>query len=397
MNIKKIIPGPAWEKMRLIKAATERSLFRMLWIFPVDNTKIICSNFNGKGFGDNPRYIAEEFTRRGKGRIYWLLRDSDQKLPAGIKPLRYGSLRSFYHLATAGLWIDSNRKEPYVVKRKKQYYLQTWHGSIPLKKIEKDAEDSLSDFYKMNAVRDAKMTDLMIADSEFSAELYRNSFWFDGDVKKLGTPRFDALFDKSAVSAIKNVLGIKENQYVVLYAPTFRNDSAASVYDIDLAAVKAVFEEQTGKSVIMLIKMHPNIPEGSVEIDKSVARDVSTYPDIYDLMKISDVLITDYSSTMFEFPVVDPKPVFCYAKDKDDYERDFYFDLDKLPFLFAKSNEEIIEGVHSFDQLEYEHALQTFYKKIGLHVDGQASKRVVNYLLQIMEKDLSGDKAHVSV
>lgn len=386
MSLKKIVPGPAWEKMRLMKAATGRSLFRLLWIFPVDKEKIVCSNFNGKGYGDNPRYITEEFLRRGKVRVYWLLREPDQKVPAGISPLRYGSLRSFYHLATAGFWIDNNRKEPYVVKRKKQYYLQTWHGSIPLKKIEKDAEDSLSDFYKLNAVRDAKMTDLMIADSAFSAELYRNSFWYDGEIKRLGTPRFDALFDKSDVPVIKDDLGIKKEQFVVLYAPTFRNNFHKSVYDIDLQKVKAVLGETTGKEIAVLVKMHPNIPEGSIKFDKSVARDVSAYPDIYDLLKISDVLITDYSSTMFEFPVADPKPVFCYAKDKDDYDRGFYFDLDELPFLFAKSNDELIEGIKSFDQEEYEHRLKAFYKKIELYADGRASKNVTDQLLLIMRK-----------
>ena len=386
MSLKKIVPGPAWEKMRLMKAAAGRSLFRMLWIFPVDKEKIVCSNFNGKGYGDNPRYIAEEFLRRGKVRVYWLLKEPDQKVPAGISPLRYGSLRSFYHLATAGFWIDNNRKEPYVVKRKKQYYLQTWHGSIPLKKIEKDAEDSLSDFYKLNAVRDAKMTDLMIADSAFSAELYRNSFWYDGEIKRLGTPRFDALFDKSDVPGIKDDLGIERDQFVVLYAPTFRNNSDKSVYDIDLQKVKAVFGEKTGKEVAVLVKMHPNIPECSVEIDKSVAVDVSAYPDIYDLMKISDVLITDYSSTMFEFPVADPKPVFCYAKDKDDYDRGFYFDLDELPFLFARSNDELIKGIKSFDQEKYEHGLKAFYERIDFYADGQASKNVTDHLLLIMRK-----------
>lgn len=390
MNVKKIIPGSAREKMRLMKAASERALFRLLWIFPVDNTKIICSNFNGKGYGDNPRYIAEEFIKRGKGRIYWLLKDPDQKLPTAVTPIKYGSLRSFYHLATAGFWIDSNRKEPYVVKRKKQYYLQTWHGSIPLKKIEKDAEESLSHFYILNAVRDAKMTDLMIADSTFSADLYSTSFWFEGEVKRLGTPRFDALFDKSNVSGIKGSLGIKRDQFVILYAPTFRNNADKSVYDIDLASVRSVFERKTGREAAVLVKMHPHIPLGYIDYDKNIAKDVSAYPDIYDLMKISDVLITDYSSTMFEFPVADPKPVFCYAKDLETYERGFYFDPDELPFIFAKSNQELIEGISSFDQDGYEHKILDFYKKIGLHADGQASKHVVNYLLQT-------DASHASV
>ena len=302
-------------------------------------------------------------------------------------PLRYGSILSLFHIATAKVWIDNTRKEPYVVKKVGQFYLQTWHGSIALKRIEKDAEDSLDLFYIKNAIRDSKMIDLMISDSSFSDRLYGESFWYDGEVKRLGTPRFDPLFDKTNCEFIRKGLGIRTDQYVVLYAPTFRNNGDTSVYDIDLTAVKEAFATKTGKDVCLMVRMHPNIPAGYVSFDDNIAKDVTDYPDIYDLLKISDALITDYSSLIFEFSVVDPKPVFSYAKDRDSYDRGFYFDIDKLPYLFARTNKELIEGISTFDQIEYEKRLRQFYKEIDLVADGNASDRVVRYIVERIEEE----------
>ena len=382
MRLKSIIPKPLWFKLRLIKAAAGRMAFRLLWLFSVDDRKVVFSNFNGKGFGDNPKYIAESFLRNGGYNLYWLSNSEAQKFPVGIKAIKYGSLKAFFHVATAKIWIDNNRKEAYVVKRRNQFYLQTWHGSIALKRIEKDAEDSLDLFYIKNAIRDSKMIDLMISDSNFSDRLYGESFWYDGEVKRLGTPRFDPLFDKTNCEFIRKGLGIRTDQYVVLYAPTFRNNGDTSVYDIDLTAVKEAFATKTGKDVCLLVRMHPNIPAGYVIFDDSIAKDVTDYPDIYDLLKISDALITDYSSLIFEFSVVDPKPVFSYAKDRDSYDRGFYFDIDKLPYLFARTNKELIEGISTFDQIEYEKHLKLFYKEIDLVADGNASDRVVRYIVE---------------
>lgn len=359
-----------------------RGVFRTLWVFPINKRKIIFSNFNGKGYGDNPKYIAEEIAKRKVGKLYWLCRDSNPDLPHYICPLKYGSISSMYHIATASVWVDNNRKEPYISKRKRQHYLQTWHGSIALKKIEADVKESLDDFYISNAKRDSSMIDLMISDSICADRLYRESFWYKGKVIRTGTPRFDTLSNLSNVPNLRQSLGIAQDAYVILYAPTFRNFTDKNVYDIDLRRVKEAFEVKMRKQIVILVRMHPHIPAGQVKYEEDEARDVSIFPDVYDLMKLSNVLITDYSSLIFEFSVAEPKPVFAYAKDKDEYDRGFYFNLDELPFLFATSNDELIDGIREFDQERYRKRLISFYKNIELIADGHASERVVDYLIE---------------
>ena len=238
MRIKKHIPSQIWHKLRLIKAMADRIAIRLFWSIPIDDSKIVFSNFSVKGYGDNPKYIAEELRSYHSYKLLWVTKDMDGSFPEGIKPIRYGSLSALYHIATSGMWINNVRTGPNVVKRKGQFYIQTWHGSMALKKIEKDAEEKLDTFYIKNAKRDSQMIDLMISDSSFSDHLYRSSFWYTGEVKRLGTPRLDALFDLSDCEDIRNKLGITAGNYVVMYAPTFRNNLDITVYDIDLESIK---------------------------------------------------------------------------------------------------------------------------------------------------------------
>ena len=94
-------------------------------------------------------------------------------------------------------------------------------------------------------------------------------------------------------------------------------------------------------------------------------------------------MITDYSSLMFEFPTAIAKPVFCYAKDIEEYDRGFYFNLDDLPFSVSKSNEELVMSIKNFDKKKYKHKLDLFYSGIGLKEDGHASERIAEILIRM--------------
>lgn len=372
-----------YNNLRRVKYFILRNMMKIFWIFPIDCQKVVCSNFNGKGFGDNPKYISRELSKKGSMKIYWLTADNTQSYPEYITPIKYKSLISIYHLATAKVWIDNNRKEPYISKRKKQVYLQTWHGSIALKKIEKDAESSLNDFYISNAKRDSKMINLMISNSSFADNMFGKSFWYDGKIIKSGSPRLDILFDHDIEKSIRKQLRIKEESFVILYAPTFRNSQRLDVYDINVEWVKKAFEALGHEHVVFLFRVHPNLLN-RIEIDKwNGVIDVSQYADVYELLAISDVLITDYSSLMFEFPTAIAKPVFCYAKDIEEYDRGFYFNLDDLPFSVSKSNEELVMSIKNFDKKKYKHKLDLFYSGIGLKEDGHASERIAEILIRM--------------
>ena len=148
-------------------------------IFPIKKNKIVITSFYGKGYGDSSKYICNYLINNQKENveIVWLVNDiSDNNLPKEIKAVKYKSLRAIYERVTAKIWIDNARKHDYELKRKDQYYIQLWHSSLRLKKIEKDAINYLPKTYIKNAIHDSKMIDLMVAGCEFSYNTYKNSF-----------------------------------------------------------------------------------------------------------------------------------------------------------------------------------------------------------------------------
>lgn len=385
--IKKIIPKKIIKFMKSTKICFFKSVMYIMRVFPINNNKIVACNFNGKGYGDNCKNVVSKLIEK-KYKVIWLIKEYDDLMPKDIKQIKYGSLNALFHLSTAKFWLDNNRKEEYIIKRAGQIYIQMWHGCIALKKIEKHAEKVLDSRYIKRAMNDSKMIDLMISNSNFSDRLFTECFWYEGKILKCGTPRIDTLFNDNKTEAKNNFCkkyNIDEDSMLVIYAPTFRDDADLSVYDFDREKIINCFENKFDKKVYLLLRLHPNLKgvvkfkeEGS---DKVI--DVSNYADIYDLMTISDFLITDYSSLMFEFPVSVRKGVFIFAKDISEYNRGFYFDIYDLPFSISTNSNELCENIINFNENIYNRKIDKFFNDIDLFEDGFASDRLVDYISNI--------------
>lgn len=127
-------------------------LFRLL---PIKKNRIVMSNLLGKGYGDNPKYIANELLSRKDVdlEIVWLVKDKYyDDIPREIKQVKRGTIKELYYLSTAKIWVDNSRKHIGVTKRKSQYYIQTWHGDLFIKMLEKDVEESLPKMYIDSAI-----------------------------------------------------------------------------------------------------------------------------------------------------------------------------------------------------------------------------------------------------
>ena len=200
-----------------------------------------------------------------------------------------------------------------------------------------------------------------------------------------GYPRRDIIYNitQKDKKKIKNNLNIDENEKVVLYAPTFRNDNNLDVYKIEWEKVINTLEKKFSGKWRGLIRLHPNLSnyENKIEMSDSVIN-VTSYPDMQELLAISDICITDYSSCMLEFAVTG-KPAFIFASDYDNYkkDRDVYFELNKLPFLFAKNNDELIENIMLFDSKKYLIEHSKFYRNtLGVFEQKNASIEIANII-----------------
>jgi CDP-glycerol glycerophosphotransferase (TagB/SpsB family) len=149
-------------------------------------------------------------------------------------------------------------------------------------------------------------------------------------------------------------------------------------------------EAKFGGEWVVLLRLHPNLVSQSKSIKKiNGVIDVSAYEEGEELVAASDLMITDYSSIMFE-PAFVKKPVFLFAPDRKEYidgERELLIDYDTLPFPIAESNEELMKNIQQFDKDIYERQIEQFLEAYGVHEDGHASERAAQFILNLMKKD----------
>ncbi len=371
-----------------IKHLGIRFLMTSFRLFPIFRKKIVFSSYFGKGYGDNGKAITEALLKLDPSLdIVWGVSPQyKDSLPDGIRSVKYNGLRYLWELATAAAWVDNSRKNAGVTKRKKQFYVQTWHGTTALKRIEADVAENLDEFYVVSAKKDSKMANVILSGCRFFTELCRKAFWFDGEILECGSPRSDALFstDETKQSEIKKQLGISQHKRLILYAPTFRADGNLECYKMDFDAVLNALEKVTNDEWVLCMRLHPNIAEKSdfvVYSDKII--NATNYPDLYELIPACDLIISDYSSLMFDAGLID-KSVVLFANDIESYmaDRNFYFKFDELPFPLATNNAELIEIIENFDKDLYTEKLNAFNQRIGYCENGTAAKTVAERILR---------------
>ena len=366
-------------------------LFRL---FPIEKGKIVFSNYYGRGYGDNPKYIAEALQCSASAlRLIWLVQDDQEakSLPDGIEPCSFKSLKRIYHLSTASVWVDNCRKS-FLFKRKGQLYLQTWHG-FALKRIEKDVEDKLNWQYVKIAKRDSRHIDYIMSCSQFMTDIYMNSFWYNGEILPYGSPRNDMLIsgDLEISTRVREFFDLPQDTKMILYAPTFRADGSLAPYEVDFNRVLLACEKRFGKGFAVLVRLHPNIASRSNELGIVYTQNIinaTYYPDMQELLCASDMVISDYSSLMFDF-ALSMKPCFQFAMDIVNYKQDrnFYFSLDKLPFPLAVDNDSLEENIRSFDYAYYKDRLTEFYTSVGMIMGGNASARCAELIIRHCRKE----------
>lgn len=368
-----------------------KALWGICGMMPIDKKKVLFSSYYGRGYSDSPKAIAEALLASGAdAHLCWLVKSEAEAatLPAGITPVDQNNpLARIMAYSTSRVWVDNCRK--YVPKKRKgQFYLQTWHG-FALKMIEADAIQALEDEYIRGSKHDSAMTDVIVSGSGFMTGLYRRSFWYDGEVAELGTPRNDIFFGETCAALGKKVrasLKLPENRQLALYAPTFRTDQNLDCYALDAQGLLEACEQRFGGEWTVLIRLHPNIAGKSKDLfpyDGERIVDATGYPDMQELLAGADLLLTDYSSSMFDYALTG-KPCVQFALDVESYtrERNFYFPLTELPFPMARSNRELAALIRSYGQSQWSGKWERFKADNGFREDGGASMRCAHWIVK---------------
>lgn len=356
----------------------------------INEKKIVFVSYYGAGYGDNPKAIANYIIENNLNfELVWLLdtnKNDGLDMPKEVKKVKYGSIRSLYELSTAKIWVDNCRKQYFPKKKKGQIYIQTWHGSLALKKIEADAP-SLPIQYVNMAKNDSSVIDVILSGCEFKTNVYKNSFWYSGEVLNIGTPRADVFFNEEKIlqnkKKVLDFYNLEDDAKILMYAPTFRQSHNLDIYNLDYSKLESVLVHKFGGKWKIIVRLHPNIAHLADELRlPNTVLNVTSYKDMQELLCASDIVITDYSGLMFDFYIMN-RPLFLFCTDFNEYtskDRDLYFDFKELPFDLAKSNGELCDRIKEFDYQKYLSNVEIFRKKIGFCEAGYSCIEIIKYI-----------------
>ena len=340
----------------------------------VEPKKIVFNQFQGSGFGCNPKYIALELLkRRSDLDLVWLARDPEavqKELPAGVRAVAWKSEDALRELATAGVWIANHNlghfmKHEGLVKKPGQRYYQTWHGSFGIKRC----TDTLG-------AEEAKMLDAFIANSDFEAKLAREWSGEGPAILSLGHPRNDIIVNSRGRAP--------GSTRTLLYVPTFRDDGALDAYLTDFGPIREALAKRWPGEWKIQVRLHPNMKKKGVKLSfKGVDEDVTAYPDIQELLAAADVVVSDYSSCIFDF-ALSGRPAFVYAADREKYESDrgFYYPLSETPFPVCETDGDLAAAIRWFDEADYRSELADFYTAKGSAERGDAAAKTAELILK---------------
>ena len=382
--------------MKLIKKVYGkiRKIFCNIFkLFPIKKNRVYFISNQGEKYSCNPRAIFEYMYEHYKDKFEFVYiannKEIQSLLPKDIKTAKFRSIKERYYYHTSKVIVSNFRFSQEYTKRKKQYYIQTWHGStIPYKMIEKDVEDNLTAKYVKMAKHDSKYIDMILVGSTACQKIFDRCFYCDHKTVVSGTPRTDKLINKNKdeIERIKKTLNISADDYVVLYAPTFRNNQSIKKSFLNNEKIKNALKKSTGKNVTILYRFHPNIAqEAQKYYFEDYVKNVTDYYDIQDLIMIADIMITDFSSCAFDMMFAG-KQALIYTNNAKQYaeqERGLYISLDELPFLVADTEDELIKNIYDSTNYvnEYEIKSKKFIDSMGCNEDGKASKRVAEYII----------------
>lgn len=343
--------------------------------------------FYGRSVGGHPRAIFEELSKRLPDYEHvFAVQPGFHRPPPGAQSALRWTRRYHECLQSAPIVVSNCELHPDFEKLPFQVVAQTWHGT-PLKRIGLDIDSPKfrNADYQANLAKQVAQWSFMVSPTDDTDEIFPRAFGFDGPLVRSGSPRNDRVVNATPEvrARVRSALGLSEDQPAVLFAPTFRDDAHGSggyraSPSCDLSALTASLPN----GAAVLFRAHTNIRVSEVPwLDKSIIN-VSDYPDMQDLIVAADVLLTDYSSTMFDWALTD-KPLVLFAPDLEHYQgvRDFYYDYEStMPVSIARNQEALAEQLRLAVSGQSA-SLAAFADRFSSRDDGAATARVVDEIL----------------
>lgn len=387
------------KNLKLLKIKIFKLISYVFLFIPISNNTILFDSFHGK-LSDNPKYVEISLLKKmPNANIIWVAEKNNKAAFKGLKTVDYQSLRYFILLMHARVVVDNQlggrltsgggkSAKLYSKIRKDQLCISSWHGT-PLKRLGNDVKsDGRTFVYNSNL-------DVLSLGNKFTAEKMASAYEVNTKIKYYGTPRNDILFDKEVdTEALKKKLQLPDGYKFILFAPTFRADNermsaAAQLEMLNLTRLTQTLEKSFGGKWGLIIRAH-HIALSHINIDEIACESgVGIFngnigDDMAEYLVLSDILLTDYSSSMFDFALT-KKPCFLFTPDRDEYENGYYFPLNTLPFPSGNSEEELLYQIEHFDQSKYESGVDKLLENIGNVEDGHACEHITDDIIDFIQ------------
>ncbi len=377
--------------MRFFTKGAISFLLHIFWIFPVNNQRITLLNELSFSYGDSLKYLHQYMISNGfTQQIIFPLKSNADAINNAIvvKPM---SVRYFKYILTSKVVITNSGGISYLPLRKKQYIINTWHGGGAYKKVGADAVKNR--WYKKETILNSKKINCYVASCQTYIDKVMPSLYFsNSNIIKSGLPRNDVLFNNNKAYFRKKVFsyyGLDESSHLVVYAPTFRGNFnnygkilSEESTEINFNNVLKALSVRFGGIWNFGIRLHPKLSD--IKIDQFGIIAMTHYPDMQELLGATDVLITDYSSSIWDFSQMF-KPCFLFVEDFQEYneERGVYTPIETWPGILCRSNEELEQAILNFDEAEYVKKVEKHHRDMGSYETGAACEQVCKRIAEV--------------
>lgn len=381
-----------WVKIdssRIRRAFNYSLLYPLMRLLPLESKTVMFESLWGAYLNDNPKSIYDYWKKNYPNyKFVWSFKDLATPDEAGIVAVRKFSFKYWYYLARAKYFIENTNFPNQYAKRKGQIEVQTLHGTFMKTmgfdepQFRKGSAKTQRNFMKRNA-----RWDYLISPSEYMDEIATHAFDYHKEILQVGFPRNDILISKNKkpyIDELKKKMRLPDNKKIILYAPTFRQNG---VVDLELDIEK--LQKSLSNDYVLLVRLH-YLVANAIDLHQfsGFAIDMSAYESIEELYLVSDVLITDYSSVMFDYGYLQ-RPMIFFTYDLnwylDSHNRGVYLDyVHTVPGPVLKTTNQIVNQLLHFDELKmrYHDQLIDFYNRFCLYGrDGKAAEHTVQTLL----------------
>ena len=382
-------------------------LLSPLRLFPVKKNRLLFAALTGGDayeYACNPKYVCEYIRKEypGEFELYWTVTKPkvyQEKESKEITFLKHYSLRSFYYLMTAKVIVTSGSYAPWFPFRKNQYLINTWHGGGAYKRLTDNYEDGDA-LQRKKLEFCANNISLFLSTCERATKcLFRGAFRYQGEIMECGMPRNDNLVrgeTKEAAEKVRAYYGIRPEDKILLYAPTYRTPSKKICLDGEALAdaLKSVPFQETQKNGdlakaperwYVLFRAHRfQEGEASITVTGENVIQAGEYPDMQELLAAADMMITDYSSAIWDYSFLF-RPCFLFVPDLEEYTKKtgFYTDIHTWPFAMAKDTKELQKEILAYDPDASKRSIQRHHQDMGNKESGHACEQVAQRILKV--------------